>query len=400
MDRGFRIGKLFGIDIRIDWSWLFVFVLVTWSLSAAFGEFHPGWDASLRWSIAAVAALLFFASVLGHELAHSLVAQARGMPVHGITLHLFGGVSNIREEPDSPLSEFLMAIVGPLTSIVIGIGLTLAVSLAIGRMPRGDVGEIISQLSPTATILMWLGSVNVVVGLFNLVPGFPLDGGRVVRSIVWALIGDFRRATWLAASLGRLIAWAMIGAGVAMAFGIRIPFLGQGLVNGLWLAFIGWFLKNAASQSYQQVVIRDLLEGVPVDRLMRSCPPTVQPAISVNELVHEHVMQTDEHAFPVIQDGRLVGVVTLQDIRGISRDAWGTTTVREIMTPADQVEVVSATEDAQSAFTKLTSRDVRQLPVMDEGELVGCLSRRDIIKWLSLEADDSLGWGIGTRQEA
>lgn len=182
------------------------------------------------------------------------------MPVRSITLHLFGGVSNIRKEPDSPLSDFLMAIVGPLTSIVIGIVLTLAVSLSIGQVPRGDISSIISQLGPAATILMWLGSVNVVVGLFNMVPGFPLDGGRVLRSIAWALIGDFRRATWLAAGAGHVVAWAMIGAGVALAFSIEIALLEQGLLSGLWIAFIGWFLNGGASQSYQQVVVSDLLE--------------------------------------------------------------------------------------------------------------------------------------------
>jgi Zn-dependent protease/CBS domain-containing protein len=387
MTRGFRVGRLFGIEIRIAWSWLIIFALVTWSLGVAFDQLHSGWGPVLRWGLAASAALLFFGSVLAHELAHSLVAQARGIPVRSITLLLFGGVSNIREEPRSPGSEFLMAVVGPLTSIVIGIVLTVAVSVSVGQMARGSITSTVSQLGPVATILAWLGSINVVLGLFNLVPGFPLDGGRVLRSIAWAVSGNLRQATWFAAGVGHVIAWAMIGAGIAMAFGVRIPFLGTGLFSGLWLAFIGWFLNSAASQSYQQVVIRDILEGVPVARLMHDCPPTVPPGISVDELVHDHVMKSDEHAFPVMEDGHLAGIVTLQDIRDVSRDAWGRTTVREIMTPADQVEVATTDEDAERAFSKLTSRDVRQLPVMEDGTLAGCLSRRDVVRWLRIESE-------------
>jgi Zn-dependent protease/CBS domain-containing protein len=393
MFSGFRIGKLFGIDIRIAWSWLLIFALVTWSLGIAFGGFHPNWGPVLQWGLAAAASLLFFGSVLAHELAHSLVAKAEGIPVRSITLILFGGVSNIREEPHSPGNEFLMAIVGPLTSIVIGIVLTVAVSLAAGQATRGSVTNAISQLGPAATIFAWVGSINIILGIFNLVPGFPLDGGRVLRSIAWAISGNLRQATWVAAGAGHLIAWAMIGVGIAMAFGIQIPILGTGLFSGLWLAFIGWFLNSAAAQSYQQVVIRDVLEGVPVARLMHECPPTVPPSISVDELVHDHVMQTEEHAFPVVADGHLAGIVTLQDIRRIPRDQWQSTTVREIMTPADQVETVTANEDAEQAFGKLTSRDVGQLPVMEDGTVTGCLSRRDIVRWLRLDSDQNPGLG-------
>jgi Zn-dependent protease/CBS domain-containing protein len=393
MTRGFRIGKLFGIDIRVAWSWLLIFALVTWSLGVAFGGFHPNWGPVLRWGLAAAAALLFFGSVLAHELAHSLVAKAQGIPVRSITLILFGGVSNIREEPHSPGNEFLMAIVGPLTSIVIGVVLTVIVTFAAGRAMQGGITNTISQFGPAATVFGWLGSINIVLGLFNLVPGFPLDGGRVLRSIAWAVSGNLRQATWVAAGVGHLVAWAMIGTGIAMAFGIQIPYLGSGLFNGLWLAFIGWFLNSAAAQSYQQVVIRDILEGVPVSRLMHDCPPTVLPDISVDELVHDHLMQTDEHAFPVLEDGHLVGMVTLQDVRDSSRDEWQSKTVREIMTPADRVETVTADEDADQAFTKLTSQDVRQLPVMEDGTVTGCLSRRDIVRWLRVESDENPGLG-------
>ena len=392
MRSGFRIGRIFGINIRVDWSWLFIFFLITWNLASAFGDLHANWEPWLQWGIGVLAALLFFASVLAHELAHSLVAKARGTPVRSITLFLFGGVANIEREPDSPQSEFVMAILGPITSFVIG-GLLLwiagaGISLDVAMASPSDA---VAQLSPLSTLFLWLGSINVTLGIFNLVPGFPLDGGRVLRSILWAATDNLRRATRWASGVGQVIAWLMIVSGIAMAFGARIPLLGTGFTNGLWLAFIGWFLNTSSVRGYRQVVVQDILEDVPVERMMRTCPPTAPPDISVSTLVHDHVMKADDHAFPILEGGRLVGIVTLEDVRGVSRDAWDNTHVREIMTPAKQLIVVSPNEDAADALNKLRQRDVRQLPVISDGELVGCLRRRDIVKWLQLHSELEVG---------
>jgi Zn-dependent protease/predicted transcriptional regulator len=389
MKSGFRIGRIFGIDIRIDWSWLVVFALITWNLGTTFGESHADWSTTLRWGMAVWAALLFFASVLAHEIAHSLVAQARGIPVRSITLHLFGGVSNIQHEPDSPQGEFFMAILGPITSLVIGGALLWIVGLSVG--PAGDgvlnMDRMLSQMSPLMTILSWLGSVNVMVGLFNLIPGFPLDGGRVVRSILWAVTDNLRRATRWASWMGQGIAWMMIVAGITMTFGARIPILGIGLGNGLWLSFIGWFLHTASVQSYQQVVIRDILEGVPVTQMMRVDPPMCSPECTISNLVHDHIMKSDDHSFPVVNNGRFIGLVTLDDVRGVPRDEWGTTSVRQVMTPSDQLIAVTLQDDAADALGKLVQADVRQLPVVENGSLAGLLRRRDIVKWLQLESE-------------
>jgi Zn-dependent protease/predicted transcriptional regulator len=352
MRSGFRIGRIFGIDIRVDWSWLFIFVLVTWNLSTLFSQSHAGWTPTLVWGLSLFAALLFFASVLGHELAHSLVAKAQGVPVRNITLFMFGGVSNIQRDPESAWGEFWMALVGPLTSLILG------------------------------GILLLIGGRG-----FNLIPGFPLDGGRVLRSILWAISGNLRRATRWAAGVGQLIAWAMILAGIGMVFGLQIPFFGTGLVGGLWLAFIGWFLHTASAQSYQQLVVHDILEQVTVERIMRMDPPTVPANSSVSELVHDHVMGADDYGFPVLDGGRLAGIVTLDDVRKVARDTWDTVVVREIMTPANQLSTVSPAEDAAQALDKLVQNDVRQLPVMRGGELVGLLRRRDIVKWLQLHSE-------------
>jgi CBS domain-containing protein len=234
-------------------------------------------------------------------------------------------------------------------------------------------------------MLLWLGPVNLTLGIFNLIPGFPLDGGRVLRSILWAFSNDFRRATLWASWIGRVVAWVFIVAGVAMIFGLSLPFLGAGLIGGVWLAFIGWFLNSAAVASYQQAVVQDMLEGVPVARLMRSDVHTVTPDITVSELAYSWIMGTDERAFPVMESDCLAGLVCLEDVRKVPRENWDATTVRKIMTPADQLAVASPREDASEALNELTQRDVRQMPVVEDCRVVGLLRRRDIIRWLQMQ---------------
>ncbi|GIV98111.1 MAG: peptidase M50 [Herpetosiphonaceae bacterium] len=390
MRSGFRIGRLFGINLIIDWSWLLIFLLVTWNLTVGFAQIHPDWSWTLRVGAAVVAALLFFASVLVHELAHSLVAQSQGLPVRNITLFLFGGVSNIQKEPPSAKAEFLIAIVGPISSFVLG-----GLLLLLGTSLTGGIGQaadqprtILAQLGPVATMLLWLGSVNILLAIFNLIPGFPLDGGRVLRSILWGTTNDLRKATRWAAWVGQAIAWIFIGSGIAMVFGVEVPFFGSGL-GGLWLAFIGWFLNSAAIQSYQQLVIQDLLEGVPVQRLMRQNVTAVPPDATVGALINDYLMGTDEQAFPVTDNEQLLGLVCLEDVRQVPRDAWETTTVRQIMTPRDELVTVEPQEDASDALDKLVRRDISQMPVMQNGHFLGLLRRRDIARWLEMRSGET-----------
>lgn len=388
--RTIRLGRLFGIKINIDWSWLFIFLLVAWNLTTAFGSVHPDWSLWLQIATAVVAALLFFGSVLAHEMAHSLMAVAQGLPVRSITLFLFGGVSNIEREPPSPRAEFLIAIVGPLTSFVLGI--LFAVVSGVTMWPVGDAMEnpqqMMAELGPLTTLLLWLGPINIILAVFNLVPGFPLDGGRILRSILWGFTGSLRQATRWASWVGQGIAWLMIVTGVAMAFGANVPIFGTGLVSGLWLAFIGWFLNNAAIQSYRQVVVQDLLEDVLVQQIMRRDPPVVEPDRTISQLVHEGIMGTDDHAFPVVEGGQLVGIVCLHDIRGVSKERWQETTVREIMTPREKLVTVGPEEEADQALNTLQRSKVRQLPVAQNGNLVGLLRRRDVMRWLQLQAEE------------
>ncbi len=389
--KGLPVGRIFGITIQIDWSWIFIFLLVTLNLAlGAFPRLHPDWGPLLIWGVSLVAAILFFVSVLLHELAHSLVAKAQGMDVRNITLFLFGGVSNIQREPPSPKAEFLIAVVGPITSVVLGI-----VFLLIGGMTAPGVGgavedpsRVFAQFGPLTTLLLWLGQINFLVGLFNLLPGFPLDGGRILRSMLWKLTDNLRKATRWASWAGQVFGWLLIVTGILMVFGVRVPIFGTGL-GGLWLAFIGWFLNIAAQQSYQQLIVQDILEGVPVSRLMRSDVPSAQPDASISDLVHERIMGTDEHAFPVLEEDRLVGLVCLEDVRKVPREAWDTTRISEIMTPAEHLTVIGPNEDSGDALSELGEHDVNQLPVVQDGRLVGLLRRRDILRWLQLHSEQA-----------
>jgi len=388
MQSGFHVGRIFGINIRIDWSLLLIFFLIAWNLSAGFNQIHPEWGLGFAWLMALIAAVLFFVSVLAHEIAHSLVAQAQGVPVTNITLFLFGGVSNIQREPPSPRAEFLITIVGPITSLVIGGALLLIARTTFGPVASlNEPAEMLNQLSPLTTLLVWLGSINVVLGVFNMIPGFPLDGGRILRSILWGLTDNLRKATRWASWVGQAIAILLIVTGLAMFFGVQVPFFGTGFINGLWLIFIGWFLNNAAIQSYRRVVVQNLLNDVPVSRIMRSDPPTVAADITVRDLVDDYVMRMDDHAFPVVEAERIVGFVTLNDIRSVERAQWDTTSVREIMTPVEELVTVKPQDEASDALTELMKLDVRQLPVVAEGRrLVGVLRRSDIMKWLQLQS--------------
>ncbi len=388
MRSGIRIARIFGINIYIDWSWMFIFLLLTWSLATGFGQFNTAWSSALNWGIALLAALLFFVSVLAHELAHSLMAKAQKIPVHNITLFLFGGVSNIQQNPRSPRAEFLMVIVGPLTSIVLGILFLIGFATTAGPQASTSIEPraLFEQLSPLSTLLLWLGQINILLGLFNLIPGFPLDGGRVLRSILWGSTGDFRKGTRWAAIVGQAFAWLLILTGIAMAFGIQVPIFGSGVVGGIWLAFVGWFLSNAATRSLQQVQVEDILDGVTAERLMRADVPTVVPNTTVNDLIQNYIMATDERAFPVMEGDRMVGLVTMEDVREIESNDRDSFTVGEIMTPAEELVTVASHEEAADALRKLIRRDVRQVPVLRNGMLVGMVRRRDIMHWLQLHS--------------
>lgn len=387
---GPSLGRLFGVPIAADWSVILIFALIAFNLGAAvFPNWHPQWSPFITWATAFGAAILFLGSILLHELSHAVVARAQGIRVRGITLFLFGGATQMEGEPPSPKSEFFTAIVGPITSLVIGTIATFAGSWLAGPSlaqlsPENPeaVARTLSGLSPWATLLLWLGPINILLALFNIVPGFPLDGGRVLRSLLWGLTGDFSKATRWAAALGRGLAWAL------MAFGVLLAFGGD-FLSGLWLILIGWFLSVAASASYQQTLIRQTLKDVVVGDLMRTQMLRVPPELAVSRLVDDYLMNTDQHCFPVETRGQLVGLVCFEDVKRHPKREWESTPIARIMTPRERLTSVQANENAASALERLSTRGVNQLPVLDGDQLLGLVQREDLLKYLSLQTASS-----------
>jgi Zn-dependent protease len=386
--RGVRLGRIFGIDIAIDMSWVFIALLMGWSLTNVFAHWHPDWSPATTVVTAIVATILFFVSVVLHELAHSLVAKRFGVPVDRITLFLFGGVSNIEREPPSAWAEFLTAAVGPLTSIVLGIVLIAIGSVAI-HLPADLMREPLTDLTsltPAESLLLWLGPINIIVGIFNLIPGFPLDGGRILRAAIWGITKDLHTATWWASAVGQAIGWTFVFVGVAIVFGAQVPFFGRGVVAGLWLAFIGWFLSSAAAQTRRRQLVREVLEGVSVSRLVIPAGPIVPAHVNLNSLVSDWMIRSGERAFPVVDDhGIFLGLVTFSDLRKVPREEWSRTEVAHVMTPRANLVTASPRDDLADAADKLAQADVSQLPVLDRDQtLVGQLLRRDVLRWIEL----------------
>ena len=384
---GVSLGRIGSVEIRLDWSLIFVFILITVNLGAGlFPLQHPEWSPVLVWAMALIAAMLFFASVLAHELAHALMARRHGLQVDSITLFLLGGMARIRDEPKRPGVEFWVAIVGPITSLVIGaVALLLAIA-ALGAPFSVEEGRAwwMRPLAPAATLLLWLGPINILLAVFNLLPAFPLDGGRVLRAILWRTTGDLERATRWASGVGRAVALLLIFAGVLMIFGRTIPLLGGGLVQGLWLILIGWFLNAAAINGYQQVVVRRMFAGLPVARLMRPLSPPVSMNSPIDDVVDRFLQAPAERCLPVVDHGTFEGLVCLSDLTKVPRQQWGSRTVGEIMTPVTALTVATPAEDATHALRKLAVQDVDQLPVVEEGEVRGVVRRADLIRWMEL----------------
>ncbi len=363
MKGAIRLGSIRGIEIGVHYNWLLIFFLVAWSLAMGyFPQSYLGWTQLAYWTTGVIASILLFVSVLLHELAHSFVAQARGLPVRSITLFIFGGVSNIVREAENPRTEFAMAVVGPLSSLVIA-GVFYGLFLVVPN-----------KLDPLAALLSYLALINAFLAVFNLIPGFPLDGGRVLRSIIWGATGNLVKATNIAATVGRLFGWGLIGVGLFQI--LRGNFLG-----GLWIAFIGWFLSNAADSSRQETTVQEYLKGFKVKDVMTPNPQTISPGATVLEVVQGIFSQYHRRAVPVARDGKLVGIVTLTNIRGLPQEKWAITPVGAIMTKAP-LQCVSPEDDLARAMAMIAEQDVNQVLVCTDSGLVGIISRADIIRHL------------------
>lgn len=395
----FDLGSLFGIRIKLNWSVLVIFGLIVVNLAVGvFPSWHPQWSPALNWTVALAAAVVFFLSLLAHELAHSLTAQSYGIPVRSITLFLFGGVSDIQEEPHTPGRELIIAIVGPLMSLALGI-VFLWVFKLITPLATEDVEQqvqLFARLGPVASVLAWVGPINILLAIFNMIPALPLDGGRVFRALLWKVTGDLKKATRWASTVARVISWAFIAAGVAMIFGISVPFLGTGVVGGIWLAVIGWFLGRSASAAYTMLLVDETLEGIQVSRLVHEHAPFVSPTVSVDELIDHYFMGSQRVSFPVVDNGRFVGMVRFSDVHKLDQDDWPTTPVADLTVPPDEIVTVELHEDVSSALKNMLRHSVDQAPVLYEGQYRGMLFEHDIFKWIKMHSNLSVpGTGVG-----
>jgi Zn-dependent protease len=367
----FTLFRLFGFAVRIDLSWVFILVLVVWSLAGVvFPRLHEGlhWGTYLAMAVAAASGL--FASIVVHEMCHSLVAKRYGLQMKGITLFLFGGVAEMGEEPPSAKAEFAMAIAGPAASL----------GVAAAFLGIASLGEGAGWMAPVTAVLRWIGYINGILVAFNLIPGFPLDGGRMLRAALWHWQDDLRRATRIASRIGSLFGAVLIGLGALQVL------LGNP-VGGLWWILIGLFLRGAAKMGYRQVLIRQALEGEPVRRFMNREPVSVPPTLTIEELLEEFVYRHQFKMFPVVDNGRLVGCVHTRQIKEIPREQWAQRSVGEVASLCSKSNTVNPDDDAVRALTRMNRHHVSRLMVVEDDTLVGMLSLRDLLAFLSLKIE-------------
>lgn len=369
MAGAFRIGRIFGIEISVHWSWAIIFVLVTWTFaSGILGDFFPEWTSSQRWLVGALISLVFFTSILFHELSHSLVARRYGIPVSSITLFVFGGVSNLTKEPERAGQEFWIAIVGPLTSFL------FAGLFAIGYVMLHSVEE------GAAGVSLNLAAINAAIGVFNLVPGFPLDGGRVLRSIFWARKHSILEATRTASRVGEFVAYLMMGAGGVLFFFVD-P------ISGIWFFLIGNFLRSASAASYEQLFVETVLKGVPASAVARQDYTPISPDMTLIELLEEHVLAGHGRCFPIMAGEELLGLVTLSDMRKAPRGDWPTTTVYRVMTPAASIKSVGLRDQLPQVLVLMAENDINQVPLMEGRWLRGMIHRGDVIRYIQVRQE-------------
>jgi Zn-dependent protease/CBS domain-containing protein len=373
-----KIFAIRGIPIFVHGSWLVIYALITWTLAVGyFPRVLPELPPAAYWANGLIAAALLFVSVLLHELSHSFVATAHGLQVRGITLHVFGGVSHLEDEAPSPRAEFLIAVVGPLTSFAIA-GLLWTVG-GTGLAGEGSVHA----------VLDYVVLVNVAVGVFNLIPGFPLDGGRILRAVLWRWKGGLGVATWIASRVGVGFAFLLMAAGMLRVFT-------GALVDGFWLVLIGLFLRNAADASYAQIALREALGKLAVRAIMARDVVTVPGDGTVAELV-DGFWAHHYTSFPVVDGGAVTGIASLQQVHRVPRDAWATTRIRDVMLPVNADLVIGPRDSAFEALQRATRNPVGRLAVVDGGRLVGYLSLKDVTHVLALEGLAPAGAGHRAR---
>ncbi|MBK7704199.1 MAG: site-2 protease family protein [Acidobacteria bacterium] len=368
MEAQVKLGRIFGIQIGLHYSWLIIAVLISLSLSNYFSGVHPDWSRGTIWTIAIATAILFFVAIILHELSHATVAKMRGLPVSSITLFALGGVAQLDKEPEDPKTEFWMAIAGPIASVVIG-AVCLGLAWTLGWTPPSD------PVTPLMAMLVWLGYINFALAFFNTIPSYPMDGGRVLRAIVWWFTGNANRATRAASLTGQFVAFGFIFSGLWQFFS------GAGF-GGLWMAFIGWFLLTAAKASYVQVELKEKLGGVSVGDLMSRDCPVLDSNENLQTFVDDHLLRTGQRCFMVVQNGEPVGLITPNEIAAVERRLWAFKTTIDAMRPIESLFTVAPEMPAIEALEIIGREGVNQLPVVENGKLKGIISREQIINYL------------------
>jgi len=369
---GFRIAEILGIPIYLDASWLLIFGLITYTLAMNFRQLHPQWTPTQHWTLGILTSLLFFASVLFHELAHSVVALYYKIPVHSITLFIFGGIARIGREPSKPLQEFNIAIAGPLASFFLGLMFLVITSFSSSQQMAGALSG-------------YLGWTNLLLGGFNLVPGFPLDGGRIFRAIIWGVTKDFSRATLIAGSSGKVVAYAMMGIGGYQAF------YKNDWYSGLWLGVIGLYLLNAAQQSIAQLTIRDALAGLHASDVMSHEVPTIDGHLTLEEYGAE-VLRTGRRCHLVLSGDRLVGMMNVHTLNAVPRQEWANNSVQAAMIPRDKIQWTSPDEPLLKLLERLLTADINQMPVVTGAgdgapQIVGMVTRDSILRVMQTHSE-------------
>lgn len=368
--RRFPIFKLFGFQVYIDLSWFILALLITWTLAVGFFPFQfPGLSPATYWWMGIAGAVGLFLSIVLHELSHSLVARRNGVDMRGITLFVFGGVAEMDAEPPDAKSEFKIAVAGPISSILIGIFCLGLFFIGAATWPL-----------PVTAVLVYLGWINIILAIFNMVPAFPLDGGRILRSALWYWKGSLPWATRISANFGS-------------AFGLFLIFLGVlqlfygNFIGAMWWFLIGLFLRSAAQMSYQQMMVRQALHGEPVRRFMKTDPVTVPPFINIKQLVEDYVYRFHHKMFPVVREDRLVGCVNTRQLKEMPREEWDQHTVAELAQPCSRENTISPDADAVDALAQMSKTDKSRLMVVEGDRLVAIVSLRDLLEFLSLKMD-------------
>jgi Zn-dependent protease/CBS domain-containing protein len=370
MEGGILIGKVWGIPIRLHGSWFLIFGLVTWSLAAGYFPMeYPGLSRPLYWGLGVITSLLFGASVLAHELGHSFVALRNKVPVRSVTLFIFGGVAQIEKESDTPGAEFWIAIAGPLVSLLLGLSF-------------GAIWLLVRPLEVFSVPAVWLARINLILAAFNMIPGFPLDGGRVLRAIIWKVNKNLHKATRIAALSGQVVAYGFI------TYGIYTLFTGE-FFNGLWLAFIGWFLQNAAASGMTQSTLKESLRGIPVSGVMLRDIPRVPWSKKLDCVVEEDVLPSGGRIFLVTDNNNesLRGLLTLRNVTATPRERWPDLTVQDVMVPRSSFIVVQPEMEMLDALRVMDDANVAQVPVLSNGDVVGILTREEVMHYIRMRAE-------------